>query len=87
MARASISARLARKWRATPDAPVQAIIRTIADPKEVSAIMEERGLTVVRRFSLLPALTISGPARDVLALASEDWITRIEEDNPVHTRS
>jgi hypothetical protein len=85
MARSVISARLARKWRAAPDDQVQAIIRTVADLNEVSAIVEQRGLTIVRRFSLLPALAIRGVARDVLALSGEDWITRVEEDRQVHT--
>jgi hypothetical protein len=85
MARSTISARLARKWRAAPDEPVQAIVRTMADLEEVAAILEQRGLKVVRRFSLLPALAVKGAARDVLALSTEDWVTHVEEDQQVHT--
>jgi hypothetical protein len=85
MARSRIAARLARKWRAAPQAQVRAIVRTVADIDEAVAFLEQRKLKVIHRYRLLPALTVSGAAQDVLALADEDWITKIEEDMPVHT--
>jgi hypothetical protein len=85
MAKSRIAARLARRWRASPQAPVRAIIRTVADMDETATILEQHGLTVVRRYSLLPALAVTGLAQDVLSLASEEWITSIEEDQLVHT--
>lgn len=83
MARSRIAARLARRWRASPDTPVRAIVRTVADLDETATVLEQRGLTVTRRYNLLPVLAISGLARDVLSLSEEDWITSVEEDQQV----
>jgi hypothetical protein len=85
MAKSRIAARLARRWRSSPQGLVRAIIRTVADLDEVAAILEQRGLTVTRRYHLLPALAVSGSAEIVLSLAGEDWITSIEEDQQVHS--
>lgn len=85
MARTAIAARLARKWRATPQAQVHAVIRTIADLDEAQLTLEQRGLKIVHRYKLLPSLAVVGTAHDLLALANEDWITKIEEDQQVHT--
>jgi hypothetical protein len=87
MAKSRIAARLARRWRADPRAQIRAIVRTVADLDESALILEQRGLKVTRRYHLLPALAVSGPAERILALAEEDWITSIEEDQQVHTQS
>ena len=84
MTKSRIAARLARRWRSKPEAPVRAIVRTVADLDEAAAILAQRGLTVTRRYHLLPALAITGAAADVLSLSDEDWITSIEEDQQVH---
>ncbi len=85
MAKSRIAARLARRWRASPQTQVRAIIRTVADIDETAAILEQRGLKVTRRYNLLPALAVTCLADDLLALADEDWISSIEEDQLVHT--
>lgn len=85
MAKSRIAARLARRWRGSPQGQVRAIVRIVADLDESAAILEQRGLKVTRRYHLLPALAVSGSAEAVLSLASEDWITSIEEDQQVHT--
>jgi hypothetical protein len=85
MAKSRIAARLARRWRAIPQIQVRAIVRTIADLDETAAILEQRGMKITRRYHLLPAVAVTGLAQDVLALADEDWIASIEEDQQVHT--
>ena len=85
MARSRIAARLARKWRADPQAPARAIIKVLADVDEAQAFLEQRGLVIVRRYSLLPTLAVSGTAHNLLSLAGEEWIASIEEDVQVHT--
>ena len=85
MAKSRIAARLARKWKANPQAQIRAVVRTVADVDETAAILEQRGLTVVRRYHLLPALAVTGTAQALLSLADEDWITSVEEDQLVHT--
>ena len=60
MAKSRIAARLARRWRASPDAHVHAIVRTVADLDESAAILEQRGFTITRRYNLLPALAVHG---------------------------
>jgi hypothetical protein len=84
MAKLKVAARLARRWRANPQAVVHAIIRTVADVDESAAVLQQHGLTIRRRYQLLPALAVSGRAQDILALSDEDWISSIEEDQPVH---
>ena len=84
MAKSRIAARLARRWRATPEAEVRAIVRTVADLDEATTILEQRGIKVTRRYRLLPAVAVSGMARDILTLANENWVTSVEEDSQVH---
>jgi len=83
MTRSRIAARLARKWRANPQAQTRAIIRTVANLDDAAIALEQRQLKVVHRYRLLPALTVTGLARDLLSLCDEDWITSIEEDQTV----
>jgi hypothetical protein len=85
MAKSRIAARLARKWRASPQTQVHAIVRIVAEPEDVVSVLEQRGLKVVHLYRLLPAVAISGLAQDILSLADEDWVTSIEEDTQVHT--
>jgi len=84
MTKSRIATRLARRWRAMPETEVRAIVRTVADLDEVATILEQRGMKVTRRYRLLPALAVSGLARDILALAKEDWVISVEEDSQVH---
>lgn len=85
MTKSRIAARLARRWRADPQARVRAVVRTLADADEAQSSLEQRGLKIVRRYSLLPAFAVNGTAQDLLSLADEDWIASIEEDVQVHT--
>ena len=85
MAKARIAAQLARKWRANPTAQVNAVVHTSGDVDEVAALLEQRGLKVRRRYHLLPAIAVAGPGGELLALADEEWVTKVEEDRQVHT--
>jgi hypothetical protein len=57
----------------------------VADVDESAVVLEQNGLTIRRRYQLLPAVAVSGRAQDILSLSAEDWITSIEEDQPVHS--
>ena len=74
-----------KKLRGDPDAELRVIVRTAAEPAQYTAALEKQGLRVVRVSTLINAVTVSGKAKAVLALGGEGWVTRIEEDKPVHT--
>lgn len=85
MTKARISSQLARKWRANPSAQVHAIVKASEKNDENAFALERRGLTIRKRFGLLPAYAVTGPAEACLALANEDWVASVEEDQHVHT--
>ena len=71
--------------QADPRQTVSVIITTADDPASHADRLAALGLTVTRTFTLISALSATGPAEAVLRLASEDWVVRIEPDKPVHT--
>ncbi len=85
MAKTRIAAQLARKWRANPGDRVSAIVHTTGEIEEVATLLEQQGMRVTRRYRLLPAVAVTGAAGDILALAGEEWVTKVEEDRQVHT--
>lgn len=63
---------------------VAVIIRTTIPPADAKPLLETRGFTVTRTFSLIKAVAATGSAEAVLALQPVDWITHIGLDSPVH---
>ena len=78
-----IDAALEKKLRAKPDAHVRLIVRTSRPPGEVSTLLAEKGLRVLRSSSLINAVTVEGTAQSALRLCDEDWVAHIEEDKTV----
>jgi hypothetical protein len=71
------------KLAAAPEHVVGLIVRTAGDPTPHLPRFGELGLSVERRFRLLPGVSVTGRARAALLLADEAWILKIEEDRPV----
>ncbi|MDY7040224.1 MAG: hypothetical protein SVX38_05110 [Chloroflexota bacterium] len=82
---AKVTAELLEKLRSEGLGQKQLIIRTTGDPSQYTAILEERGIEVRRRFRLTRRLVIRGPAAACLSLVNEPWVEALEEDRPVHT--
>ncbi len=80
-----LPAEFARALRANPQKPTAVIIRTAIPPADAKPLLETRGFTITRTFSLIQAVAATGSAEAVLALQSVDWITHIEPDSPVYT--
>ncbi len=80
-----LPADFARALRANPQKQTAVIIRTTLPPADAKPLLETRGFTVTRTFSLMPAVAATATGEAVLALQSVDWITHIEPDSPVHT--
>jgi|GraSoiStandDraft_15_1057317.scaffolds.fasta_scaffold237734_2 hypothetical protein len=78
-----IDAALEQKLRAKPEARVRLIVRTARPPGEVTALLAEKGLRVLRTSALINAVTVEGSAQSALLLCDEDWVAHIEEDKPV----
>ena len=70
-----------------PEALVRVIIRTQAIRPEYQSHIQALGLTLTHTYTLLPAMAAQGPAKAVLALLNEPWITQIEPDHPVQAHS
>jgi hypothetical protein len=76
---------LYQKLAAEPDQSVALIVRTAGDPQPHLQRLAELGLDVRRRFKMLPGVAVTGSANAALKLLGEGWVTKIEEDRPVHT--
>ncbi|GAP62438.1 hypothetical protein ARMA_0861 [Ardenticatena maritima] len=74
----------AETLRAAPQRRVAAIVRLHADAPEDEGLWKARGLHVRRRYRLMNAVAVEGPAAALLALADEPWVERIEPDPEVH---
>ncbi len=80
-----MDATLEKKLRSDPSAKVRLIVRTVNRPEQSTAVLQAKGLQVVRTSTLINAITVEGSAKAALSLGDEDWVARIEEDKPVHT--
>ncbi|MBI1801150.1 MAG: hypothetical protein HY259_10625 [Chloroflexi bacterium] len=76
---------LEQRLKSNPGAQVRLIVLTAKPPEPYTAALQAKGFRVVRVSSLINAVTVEGSAHAALALGDEDWVTRIEEDKPVHT--
>ena len=65
------------------DESVNVIIRTDDLSEENKGRVATLGLTVTRTTTLIKMIAATGPARAVIALASEPWVTSIEPDRIV----
>lgn len=77
----------AETLRDNPSKTVDAIIRT-ADTEAVGTYdWNANNLQLRHTYNLVPGAAVTGPARAVLALADEPWVTRVEPDRDVQTMS
>jgi hypothetical protein len=74
------------KLRQLRDQPVRLIVRTVGNPQDHLAELEQQGLQVQRVFRLIRAVAVKGPASAALRLMSHNWVKGIEEDGEVHTQ-
>ena len=72
-----------QQLEANPEQEVNVIIRTNTAPTMHEVQMAELGLTITRTYRLIKAMAATGPAKAVISLASEDWVSSIEPDQKV----
>lgn len=65
------------------DSSVSVIITVVSNPKSHVEALEKMGFEVNRTYSLRPMIAASGSPTIILALADEDWITKVEPDSEV----
>jgi hypothetical protein len=82
---AQVSDELLEKLQAGGTALMKLIVRTVDDPGQYIAQLEERGIEVQQRFRLTRRLAIQGPAIACLELVNEPWVEVLEEDQLMHT--
>lgn len=70
-------------WQSNPDEPIDLILRVAGDISQLVATLEQRGITVKRRFRLTNSLAVRCNGRTALQLLNEPWITHIDVDRPV----
>jgi len=80
---AAIEADYLKKLHADPEQSVKVIITTQSDPKANVAKIEALGLKVTHTYSLTSMVAATGPAKAVIALVSETWVSKIEPDQDV----
>jgi hypothetical protein len=76
-------ATLMKRLRDDPDRRVDIIVTVKGDPLSYVSQLRALDLEVKRTFSLVQKMALGGPARSVVALSDESWVTKIEEDKPV----
>ncbi len=76
---------LRRQLEAEPEGSVRLIVRLRDPPRDVMEQVASRGIEVRRRYRLMPAIAIAGPAKACLSLLDEPWVASVEMDHEVHT--
>jgi hypothetical protein len=76
-------ATLIKRLRDDPNRHVDIIVTVKGDPLRYVSQLRALDLEVKRIFSLVQKLALRGPARSVIALSDESWVTKVEEDKPV----
>jgi hypothetical protein len=69
-----------------PEAEYDAIVRTDGDAEPVARFCGDCGITVRRRFTLVPGLAVTGTGKDLMALADDARVTAIEPDREIHAQ-
>lgn len=80
-----IQATYLEQLRANPDETVQVIIRTTDAAENHQIQVEQLGFQVTHTFSLISGLAAIGPAKAVISLTGEAWVTKIEPDQAMKT--
>lgn len=75
--------KLKRVAREDPKRGVNLIVHLAKPPSEAVALLEERGVKIRHRYSLMRAVAVEISAQEALRLEKETWVTRIEEDREV----
>jgi len=70
-------------WQSNPNEPVDLIVHVSGDMIQLAVALEQRNVTVKRRFRLTHSLAIRCSGKAALQLLKEPWITRVEADRPV----
>jgi hypothetical protein len=76
---------LRQKLAADSEQSVALIVRTDGDPSPHLPRLAELGLQVGHQFRLVPGVSVTGSAGAALLLIEEEWVIKIEEDQPVTT--
>lgn len=84
---ATIDSSWAATLRENPNTTVDAIVRTTDTDVIDSYDWSGHGLQLRHTYTLVPGAAVTGPARAVLALADQSWVTRVEPDREVRTMS
>ncbi|MCB0078422.1 MAG: hypothetical protein KDD73_13490 [Anaerolineales bacterium] len=72
------------KMADNPEQEYNVIVQTNGDPSELAVEIESKGMIVYRKFTLLPALALSGIGERLLQLIDNPKVRRIEADEVVH---
>jgi hypothetical protein len=76
---------LIQAWQADPQAQVAVIVHLEDDPAQHVAAFEQHGLSVARTFRLTHTVAASGPARAVIELLDQSWVSKVELDQKITT--
>jgi len=82
---AKIDSALRQKLTADPKLSVALIVRTDGDPTPHLSRLAELGFQVGHQFRLVPGVSVTGSAAATLTLLEEEWVIKVEEDQPVKT--
>ncbi len=79
-----IPAELRQALEANPDREFKVILHVTKTAPELERRLEQVGCHVRHKLTLMPCYAVTAPARTILALAQEPWVTKVEPDQPVH---
>jgi hypothetical protein len=80
-----ISEALRLQLERNPQESFDLILRVSAATDPQQRAIEQAGLQVRHRLTLVPSFAVTGPGQAVLSLLHEPWLQSIEPDQPVRT--
>jgi len=80
-----IDSALRQRLTADPEQSMALIVRTDGDPTPHLSRLAELGFRVGHQFRLVPGVSVTGSAAAALSLLEEEWVIKVEEDQPVKT--
>jgi hypothetical protein len=80
-----IDSELEDQLKAMPNRMVDLIVRTHGDVTPHLEWLASAGMRVKQQFKLSPGVAITGAGADALKLLDQEWVKRVELDQPVKT--
>ncbi len=83
---AQITPGLQKKISSNPNSSFDTIVRVGGDMDDAQDNLTQAGFQIRRKLGLIKGFAVTGQGKALSKLASQGWVTSIEEDQQVHTQ-